>query len=424
MKDYRRRIIDTQLDGLVPVLSAVLLDGPKGVGKTATALQRAKSVRQLDRSAERAIAEADPDAVLEGQPPVLLDEWQRVPAVWDAVKRAVDDDGSGGRFLLTGSAPVAGTPTHSGAGRITALRMRPMTLPERGLSVPSVSLAQLLADPRTDVSGHSSLRLSDYVDAILASGFPGFLGLPINALPVQLDGYIDRIVDRDVPEAGLAIRRPATLRAWLAAYAAATSTTTQWEKIRNAATPGHQNKPARSTVDPYIDVLTSLRIIDEVPAWAPTHNYLRQLGMAAKHNLADPALAARLVGVSRAQLIAGQPEDEWVARDGTFLGALFESLTAQSVRVFAQANHARTSHLRTKDGRNEVDFIIESDSHAVTAIEVKLSDTVTSNDVRHLLWLRERIGERLVNAVVVTTGPQAYRRPDGIAVVPLALLGP
>lgn len=424
MKGYRRRIVDTQLDDLVPVLSAVLLDGPKGVGKTATALQRAKSVRRLDRPAERAIADADPDAVLEGQPPVLLDEWQRAPAVWDAVKRAVDDDGSGGRFLLTGSAPAAGAATHSGAGRITALRMRPMTLPERGLSVPSVSLGRLLADPRLDVSGNSSLRLNDYVDAILASGFPGFLGLPINALPVQLDGYIDRIVDRDVPEAGLAVRRPATLRAWLAAYAAATSTTTQWEKIRNAATPGHQNKPARSTVDPYIDVLTSLRIIDEVPAWAPTRNHLRQLGMTAKRNLADPALAARLVGVSRAQLIAGQPQDEWVTRDGTFLGALFESLTAMSVRVFAQANQARTSHLRTKDGRNEVDFIIESDSQAVTAIEVKLSDTVTSKDVRHLLWLRERIGEHLVNAVVVTTGQQAYRRADGIAVVPLALLGP
>lgn len=186
--------------------------------------------------------------------------------------------------------------------------MRPMTLPERGLSVPSVSLSQLLTNPTTAVSGHSSMRLVDYVDAILASGFPGFLGLPKVALPIQLDGYIDRIVERDVPEAGLAVRRPATLRAWLAAYAAATATTTQWEKIRNAATPGHGQKPARSTVDPYIDVLRNLRIIDELPAWVPSYNHLRQLGMAAKHHLADPALAARLIGVGRAQLIAGLGE--------------------------------------------------------------------------------------------------------------------
>ncbi|MEI6623755.1 MAG: DUF4143 domain-containing protein [Actinomycetes bacterium] len=424
MDTYRRRMIDAQLDELVPVVSAILLDGPKGVGKTATALQRAKSVRRLDRPAERAIAEADPDAVVEGEPPVLLDEWQRAPAVWDAVKRAVDEDGSAGRFLLTGSAPAIGTPTHSGAGRITTLRMRPMTLPERGQSVPSVSLGALLTDPNTNVSGQSSMRLGDYVDAILASGFPGFLKHPRGALPIQLDGYIDRIVERDVPEAGLAVRRPATLRSWLAAYAAATSTTTQWEKIRNAATPGQQKKPARSTVDPYVDVLTNLRIIDELPAWAPTNNHLRQLGMAAKHNLADPALAARLVGVGRAELIAGLPEEEWVTRDGPFLGALFESLTALSVRVFAQACQARTSHLRTKDGRNEVDFIVESDSHTITAIEVKLSDAITDADVRQLLWLRERLGNQLVNSVVINTGPGAYRRKDGIAVVPLALLGP
>ncbi|MDQ1250565.1 MAG: uncharacterized protein QG597_4944 [Actinomycetota bacterium] len=424
MDRYRRRVIDTQLDELSPVLSAILLDGPKGVGKTATALQRANSVRRLDRPAERAIAEADPDAVAEGDPPVLLDEWQRAPAVWDAVKRAVDDDGTGGRFLLTGSAPPIGTLTHSGAGRITTLRMRPMTLPERGQSEPSVSLSALLTDPYTRVSGRSSMRLGEYVDAILASGFPGFLDHPGGAASVELDGYIDRIVERDVPEAGLSVRRPATLRAWLAAYAATTATTTQWEKIRNAATPGQQQKPARSTVAPYLDVLSNLRIIDELPAWAPTNNHLRQLGLAAKHHLADPALAARLVGVGRAQLIAGLPEEKWVTRDGPFLGALFESLTALSVRVFAQACQARTSHLRTRDGRSEVDLIVEAVGNGIAAIEVKLSDTVTSADVRHLQWLRQRLGDRVVNSVVINTGPRAYRRTDGIAVVPLALLGP
>lgn len=227
---------------------------------------------------------------------------------------------------------------------------------------------------------------------------------PRKAATLQLDSYIDRIVGRDVAEAGLMVRKPATLRGWMAAYAAATSTTTAWEKICDAATPGQKKKPARSTVEPYIEVLKNLRITDEVPAWAPSSNHLRQLAMSPKHNLADPALAARLLRLRRDDLIAGAPADTWVVRDGTFLGALFESLSALTVRVFTQVNSARTSHLRTRDGHNEVDLIVESDDHSVIAFEVKLSAVIQPTNVRHLLWLRERLGKRLTNAVIFTTG--------------------
>ena len=136
---YVRRVVDAELDTLFPELPAILLDGPKGVGKTATALRRAATVWRLDSAPQRAIALADSQVVVGAEPPVLLDEWQRVPDVWDAVKRAVDAKPSGGQFLLTGSAPTTGT--HSGAGRITSVRMRPLTLPERGVSRPTVSMA-------------------------------------------------------------------------------------------------------------------------------------------------------------------------------------------------------------------------------------------------------------------------------------------
>ena len=140
MAEYLRRLVDTELDELMLELPAIVLEGPKGVGKTATAERRARTIVRLDDPAHRAIAEADPMQVLSGDPPVLVDEWQRVPAVWDAVRRAVDHDNTPGRFLLTGSASPIAPPTHSGAGRIVNLRMRPMSLSERRASIPSVSL--------------------------------------------------------------------------------------------------------------------------------------------------------------------------------------------------------------------------------------------------------------------------------------------
>ncbi|MFP4636180.1 MAG: DUF4143 domain-containing protein, partial [Nitriliruptoraceae bacterium] len=158
-------------------------------------------------------------------------------------------------------------------------------------------------------------------------------------------------------------------------------------------------------------------------AWAPTHNHLSRLVHAPKHHLTDPALAARLVGIGRQALLDGQGPSS-VPRDGTFLGSLFESLATLSVRVFAQAADARVSHFRTKGGEREVDLIVERDDQRIVAIEVKLSATVEDADVKHLNWLQQRLGDQLLDACVVTTGQHAYRRLDGIGVVPLALLGP
>lgn len=417
---YVRRVVDAELDALLPALPALHLDGPKAVGKTATALQRSATVRRLDRPEDRAIAEASADVALDGPPPVLLDEWQRVPALWDAVKTAVDSDPSGGRFLLTGSTP---TGSHSGAGRITSIRMRPLTLPERGVCSPTVSLGDLLAGQVPAVGGDADLRLPDYTDLILASGFPGLQRLTGRPLRAQLDGYLDRIVDVDMEEAGLRVQRPAALRAWLRAYAAATATTTSWERIRDAATAGVANKPAKTTVIPYRDALTRLRIVDDVEAWTPSLNHLTRLTQAPKHHLADPALAARLLGVEREDLLAGQPGVPELPRDGTLLGALFESLVTLSVRVFAAANEATVSHLRLRDGQHEVDLIVERRDGSVLAVEVKLAVDVDDRDVRHLNWLGGAIGDRLLDRIIVTTGSAAYRRRDGVAVVPLALLG-
>lgn len=421
---YQRRIVDSILDELFPHLAAIALEGAKGVGKTATASQRATTILSLNRPTQRAIIEADLDYITQVPPPVLIDEWQLEPTVWDRVRIAVDEDRTGGQFLLAGSAGVApGVRIHSGAGRIVSLTMRPLSLAERGLADPTVSLSGLLSGSRPRIGGQSSVGLSTYTDEILRSGFPGLRDLPARARQAQLDSYLVRIVEKELPENGVTVRRPQSLRAWLTAYGAATSTDTAYSNILDAATAGEDDKPSRITVDTYREHLSRVFVLDPIPAWTPVFNPLKRLTRSPKHHLVDPALAARLMGVGKAGLLQGEGQ-RVATRTGTWLGALFESLASQSVRIYAEAASARVGHLRTKATDREIDLIVEGEDHKVVAVEVKLSESVGDKDVRHLHWLREQIGERLADQVIITTGDYAYRRPDGVAVVPLALLGP
>lgn len=421
---YVPRVVDRELDELLPHLSAVSLDGPKAVGKTATAGQRGGTLIQMDVPATLEVVRADPNRLLAGPEPIIIDEWQRFPASWDVVRRAVDASPRPNRFILTGSASPASPPTHSGAGRIVSLRMRPLTLAERAVGTPTVSLRRLLVGDRAAVAGVTDVTLEDYVTEILVGGFPGMRRTPDRAHRASLDGYVSRVIDRDFPDAGQDVRNPAALRRWLTAYAAATSTAASYETIRDAATSGNAEKPARSTTGPYRDTLERLWILDPVPAWLPTTNRLARLTAAPKHHLADPALAASLLGVSGDALLGGTAGGMTIPRQGTLLGGLFESLVTLDVRVYAQAAEARVQHLRTRGGDHEIDLIVERADGRILAIEVKLTQVVQDDDVRHLRWLYDKLGPAVLDAVVVTTGPEAYRRADGVAVVPAALLGP
>lgn len=421
---YLPRVVDALLDLLMPELPAIALEGAKAVGKTLTARQRATTVIDLDQPHVRELIAADPGGAIGAARPVLIDEWQRMPEVWDRVRRAVDDGASAGSFLLTGSAmPVPGA-THSGAGRIVRLRMRPMTLSERNAGAPSVSLRRLLEGERAPLSGETEFRLADYAEQICRTGLPGLLDLGPSARVIQLDSYLERIVDRDFREMGLPLRHPSALRSWMTAYAAASSTTASYEAIRDASTAGWADKPAKTTVLAYRDILERLWILEPVPAWLPTKSQLTRLVMAPKHQLVDPGLAARLLGTDPDALVEGTTLGPQSARNTTLMGQLFESLATLCVRVYAEAVEARVGHLRTRGGEHEVDLIVERRDHRVLAIEVKLSQAISDRDVKHLQWLRDRIGDDLVDAVILTTGTHAYRRQDGIAVVPLALLGP
>ena len=193
------------------------------------------------------------------------------------------------------------------------------------------------------------------------------------------------------------------------AYAAASSTTSSYTAILNAATAGVADKPARSTTENYRDLLSQIRVLDPVPAWTAALTPMPRLKVAPKHQLVDPAIAARLLG--------------GIPGAGESLGQLFESLATLCVRADAISVDAAVGHLRTRNGDHEVDLVVEDPEARVVGIEVKLAREVEDRDVQHLCWLRDRIGERFAAGVVLTTGPYAYQRPDGIWVVPLALFG-
>lgn len=420
---YERRIIDETLDELLPELPAIAIQGPKGVGKTATAEQRAARVFRLDDAEDAELLLAAPKAILDAARPTLIDEWQRFPSSWDLVRRAVDADRTGGQFLLTGSSIPEEAPAHSGAGRIVDLRMRGLSIAERGIEASTVSFAGLFGGS-AEITGRTSVALPDYVREIIASGFPGLRELSGRARRLSLDGYLSRMLEHEVTERGVGTRQPNRLRRWLTSYARATASTAAYSVITERAGEADGGITApRSTVNRFRDVLTQFWMLDELPS-ADIHLKGIRLGSTAKHFLADPALAARLMNLDEDRLLSGATRQTMLGpQDHTTLGALFEALVIFSLHTYAHAADSRLTHLRTRDGDHEIDALARRHDGSTVAFEVKLKGAPDGKDVRHLHWLKHQLGDDLADMVVVTAGQNAYRRPDGVAVVPLALLG-
>lgn len=412
---YLRRYVDRELDELAGS-PAIAVDGAKGVGKSETATRRVDAVYRLDRANERELLNAKLDELLVTSKSLCLDEWQHLPEVWNAVRRKVDEH-TETRYLLTGSAtPRSDSDTHSGAGRILSLRMRPLSLAERAGTTPTVWIDDLFAG-NAEITGETSWSISNYAEAICSTGLPGICELRGRSHRQAVAFYIQRVIDRDVPDQGLMVRKPGSMRAWWAAYAAASSTTTAYNKILDAAMPADTGKISKDAALGYRDVLTQLWLLDPIPAWFPNRSPFKKLTSGPKHQVFDPGIAAALLNTTPDMLISKDP-GSW-----ELFGQLFESLATLTVRSAGQAAEAHTAHLRTQSGQHEVDLILERYDGKVLAFEAKLTPTPTDRDTRHLHWLGEQLGERLVDKVIITTGTHAYRRPDGVAIVPLALLG-
>jgi predicted AAA+ superfamily ATPase len=429
MARFYERLIEQYLKELMTGFPAIAVDGLKGVGKTVSAKRIAKTVFELDKAMDYDLLLNDPERLSRETPPTLIDEWQRIPRIWDTIRRAVDDGAAPGSFLLTGSIANSDINIHSGAGRIIKRKMYPLSLAERGICEPTVSIGKMLNSTKpftAAVEGESGIKVDKYIYEIAASGLPGIRKLNTEDRKLALESYFDNVLSHDFNQQGLRLRQPDTLLRWLRAYSAAISTDAGYNEILDAATAGEGHKPAAKTTISYREALGNLWLIEELMPWIYGEDFFSGLKRSPKHYLADPAFAAYLLGLDENMLSAAGGLSGRASRFdekyGSILGRLFESLVQLSLNTYTCCNNAKLYFIATHTGDREVDFIIQKGARSI-ACEVKFAPTARDSDGKHLLWLREKLGEGLVDAMIVTTGALAYRRRDGIAVVPAALLG-
>lgn len=406
--EYRERALEPLLQGLMKELPALLIVGPRATGKTTIASRHSATTVGLDRPGEAAAFQADPDAALRDlDEPVLLDEWQAVPAVLGAVKRAVDSDPRPGRYLLTGSVRAdIEAETWPGTGRLVRLALYGMTVREQLGRLSPTSFFERLDGAAGLTVPADPPDLRGYVDLALRSGFPeAALRLSAAARERWLDSYIDQLLTRDALrlETG---RDPVRLRRYFEAYGLNSAGIVNEQTLIEAAGIN------RKTGDAYERLLANLLIVEAVPSW--TSNRLKRLVLAPKRYVVDPGL---LGGILRVDADA-------VIRDGDLLGRLLDTFVVAQIRaeLAAATVRPRLYHLRTEQGRHEIDLIGELAGRQVVGIEVKAEAAPDRDAARHLSWLRDQLGAKFEAGVVLHTGQRTYSLGDGILAAPICTL--
>jgi len=413
--EYRPRVVDQELQDALESVGAVLVEGPKACGKTETARQAATSevLLDVDEQARTAVS-VSPGLVLDGAEPRLIDEWQRAPDIWNLVRRAVDDRGGPGHFILTGSSvPPDDETRHVGAGRFIRLRMRPMTLAESGRSTEAVSLRALLEGEGVHASD-PGLSISDLTESICRGGWPANQGLTVDRAQRLLRGYVGEIARADIQRVDGVRRDPDAVARLIRSLARNVATPASVSSLR-ADINGSDGNLRPETVASYIGALERLMVVENLPAWAPSLRSRTRLRAAAVRHFVDPSLAVAAAQVAPDRLI----------RDLRWLGLLFENLVVRDLRVYAQALNAQVFAYRDGTGL-EADAIIETSDGRWAAIEIKLGQGEVDTAAEHLIRLRDRVdtdvaGEPTALVVVTATG-YGYVRKDGVTVVPVGAL--
>jgi predicted AAA+ superfamily ATPase len=415
--NYRARIADVELVARLSSTGAVVIEGPKACGKTSTARQVAASevLLDVDQNARQAVA-VDPALVLEGRVPRLIDEWQLEPAIWNHIRRAVDDRGKPGQFILTGSAVPADEVTrHTGAARLTRLRMRPMTLFETGHANGAVSLQRLLGGepPRCPDPG---LTVSKITERVAVGGWPGFLDYSLHQSLRAVRDYLEEIRRVDIGRVDMTRRDPEKVGRLLRSLARNVSTHAAATTLAVDA-GGADGALDDDTVREYLTALERLMIVEDQPAWAPHLRSKSILRRAPKRHFVDPSLAVAALRATPDRLL----------KDLNLLGLLFESLVVRDLRVYAQAADAEVFQYRDNTGL-EIDAIVETADGRWAAFEVKLGAGHVEEGVSNLLKFAERVdagrcGAPALLAVIIGTG-YGYVRDDTVAVIPIGALGP
>lgn len=414
---YLPRIVDAELADLLQAAGAVLVEGPRASGKTATAARAAASevLLDVDDNARRMVG-VDPAAVLVGSTPRLIDEWQLEPPIWNHVRHEVDRRGAPGQFILTGSAvPADDIARHTGAGRLVRLRMRPLSLYESGRSSGKISLRRLL-DGAEQRAGRAEMSIADVAELVCAGGWPGHVGKTLPGILRVNRGYLEDVRRTDVSRASGKTRDPVKVGRLLRSLARNVATPAALSKL--AVEVGEDDRALKmDTVAEYLDALERLMVVENQPAWSPHLRSRTTLRQTPVRHFADPSLAVAALRATPARLTA----------DLEFLGLLFESLVVRDLRVHAQAADAQVFHYREKDGL-EVDAVVEAADGRWAAFEIKLGERWVDDGARSLRRLARRLersdhGQPSALAVIVPTG-YGYVRPGDVGVIPIGALGP
>ena len=415
MENYLKRFADKILQNRLKESGAVLIQGPKSCGKTETAAQAAKSIVHLDTEIDiQMLMEMDPKATLAGSVPRLIDEWQEYPKIWNYIRREVDERKKKGQFILTGSAnPEERARLHSGAGRFSIIKMRPMSLFEKGWSSGEVSLLKIMKGSKQN-SDQVDFSLDELAEKITIGGWPNLIGVGGKAALRFMQDYIALIAEVDISRFGGKKRDPQKLMRLMQSLARNISTEASLSLLAND-TGGSHIQINNETAAEYLEALERLMVIEPLPAWNTHIRSADTLRKAPKHHFTDPSLAVGTLGISAGKLKS----------DLNYFGLLFESLVIRDLRIYAEANNGKVYHYR--DSRNmEVDAIIEYPDRTWAAFEVKMGFSAQDEAAKNLLAFTKKVDQNKMGVpaalTIITANGIACRRKDGVNVVPLSVL--
>ena len=422
MKDYKARIVDNMLKEKLEAKGAVVIEGPKWCGKTTTAMQVAGSILRMDeprnREANIQMAEIDPGRLLKGDTPRLIDEWQIAPKLWDATRYEVDTRGKEGQFILTGSAvPVESEEiTHSGTGRFTWLLMRPMSLYESGDSTGEVSLQNLFECPDR-IAGTNDFDIDRLAFLICRGGWPYAVGMKEKPSLLQAEDYYEAVIKSDINRADGVSKNPERVKRLMRSFARNQGTQISNTMLRDDIISNDTESLNEDTIASYINALKNIFVVEDMAAWNPNLRSKTSIRTSETRYYVDPSIAVAALGIG--------PKD--LTNDLNTMGLLFETLCVRDLRVYAESIGGTVLHYRDKSGL-ECDTVIHLKNGRYGLAEIKLGgQKLIEEGVKNLQSLSNKIDTSKMPApsflmIVIGIGEFAYRREDGIFIVPIGCL--
>ena len=422
MKEYRARIVDDMLKDKLESKGAVVIEGPKWCGKTTTAMQVAGSILRMDEPSKREaniqMAEIDPGRLLKGNVPRLIDEWQIAPKLWDAARYEVDTRGEEGQFILTGSAvPIESREiTHSGTGRFTWLMMRPMSLFESGDSTGEVSLNQLFENPNV-IDGMNNLSIEKLAFLICRGGWPHAVGMKEKPALLQAADYYEAVIKSDINRADGVSKNPERVKRLMRSFARNQGTQISNTMLRDDIISNDMESLNEDTIASYINALKNIFVVEDMLAWNPNLRSKTSIRTSDTRYYVDPSIAVAALGIG--------PKD--LTNDLNTMGLLFETLCVRDLRVYAESIGGNVLHYRDKSGL-ECDTVIHLKNGRYGLVEIKLGgQTFIEDAAENLKSLSNKIDTSKMPApsflmIVIGIGEFAYKREDGIFIVPIGCL--